>query len=406
MTHPKHEAAINEGRDGLGVVIHDAASRALVSVSTRYGLREWGGWGDLPQDVLWLTTIEPVRFFKKPATARRHLRCNEYLGARAESILADFCALDAPLVRKLEILHGVMTRVHTLAERFFGCHCVDEDYLHHALQPSLVRADPADTAGASLELEQSGIEFNIQETIPVIVNSSPLLADGRVDADEALIQFHAETDRRAFFTDLEQCLVPVGQWLERPVQKFGATVASQIGTLCRFDQPVLTQVRLIDLHEPVSRITRNAIRAGARRWVTHEELMFLAHFSTLAIERVFVGDRYVRLPGVLSAPLPVLEGHQMQSISMGLVAQNVAMALSAPVIQNGLFLNTSRMAWTLSHFRLKRLKTCLLAGDNFGTILDYSHVGVRWATHQDRLADSVKCAQQAGLKSIVEIVKK
>ena len=406
MTHPKHEATGNEWHDGLGVVIHNASSSTLVSVSTRYGLREWGGWSDLPQDVLWLTTIEPVRFFKKPATARRHLRCNEYLGAPTESILADFCALDAPLVRKLEILHGVLMRVHTLTERLFGCHRFDEDYLHHALQPCLVRADPADSAGAGLELEQSGIEFNIQETIPVIVNSSPLLADGRIDADEALVQCYAETDRRTFFTDLEQCLVPIGQWLERPVQKFGATVASQIGTLCRFDQPVLTQVRLIDLHEPVSRITRNAIRAGARRWVTHEELMFLAHFSTLAIERVFLGDRYVRLPGVLSAPLPVLEGHQMQSISVGLLAQNVAMALSAPVIQNGLFLNTSRMAWTLSHFRLKRLKTCLLAGDNLGTILDYSHVGVRWAIHRDGLAASVKCAQEVGLKSIVETVKK
>lgn len=390
-------------RDARGVVIHDASTHTLKSVSDRYGLREWGAWSDLPQDVVWLTAIEPVRFFKKPAASRRHLRCNEYLGVRTESILADFCALKAPIEHRLAVLHGVSARVHALLEQLYACHPGEEDYLHHALQPHLVCADPAMN---DLELTQSGIEFNIQETIPSIVNSSPLLADGRLDSTEPMARFQAETDRHAFLGGLEQCLVPMGSWLEKPPQMFGATVASQLGTLCRLDRPVLAQIRLIELHEPVSRITRNAIRAGARRWVTHEELMFLAHFSNLAIERVFLCARYVRLPGVLNAPLPIVEGHQMQSISMGVVAQNLALALCSPVIQNGLFLNTSRMAWTLSHFRLKRLKTCLTAGDAIGMILDYSHVGVSWATNLDRVQESLDAAYQAGLKSIAEDLRK
>lgn len=389
--------------DDIGVVMYDPSTQTLKSSSVRYGLREWDAWGALPQDVVWLTTIEPLRFFKKPAASRRHLRSNEYLGARIDSILADFCALDAPIERQLDIILGVAQRVLGLLDRFFECCPGEADYLHHALQPHLVRADPT---SSGLEYEQSGIEFNIQETIPNIINSSPLLADGRIDGDEDAVRFHAETDRIEFFADIEKCLVPVGAWIERPVQKFGATVASQLGTLCRLDRPVLTQVRLIDLYAPLSRITRNAIRAGARRWVSHEELMFLAHFSTIAIERVFIGARYVRLPGVLSAPLPILEGHQMQSLSMGLVAQNVAMALSAPVIQGGLFLNTSRMAWTLAHFRLKRLKTCLSIADDLGTILDYSHVGVRWVARRDRAGESEESAKKSGLKSIVGELKK
>lgn len=386
-----------------GVVLFDAQSNTLKSDSSTYGAREWPSWDALPTDVVWLTNIAPLRFFKKSSHARRHLRSNGYLGARTETILTEFCALDAPIDRRLSILRGVMERVHALATTHFGCVMGEDDYLYHAVQARLVSVDPA-TFG--LEFEQAGIEFNIQEAIPAIANNSILIADEKLDQSDGMVECHGETDRLAFLGEIEQCLAPTGAWREHRPAHFGATVWNQIRTLSRLDRPVLSMVRLVDLFEPVERITRTAVRPGARRWVTHEELMFLANFATIAIERVFVAERYVRLPGILSAPLPVLEGHQMQSISMGLLAQNAVLALCSPVIQNGLMIHTARMAWCLTHFRLKRLRTCILAGESLGKVLEYSAVGARWATHQDSFHQSMTAAHQAGLRAIVKTMKK
>ena len=385
-----------------GVVLFDPQSKTLKSDSERYGPREWATWSTLPTDVVWLTNISPLRFFKKPSYARRHLRSNEYLGARTETILTEFCALDAPIERKLSILRGVMERVHALAGTHFDCAFSDDDYLYHAVQARLVCVDPS---AFGLEFEQAGIELNIQEAIPAIANNGILVADEKLEHADQQVECYGETDRLVFLNEIEQCLSPTGAWREHRPDHFGATVWNQIRTLSRLDRPVLSMVRLVDLFEPVERITRNAVRPGARRWVTHEELMFLANFATIAIERVFVAERYVRLPGILSTPLPLLEGHQMQSISIGLLAQNVVLALCSPVIQNGLMISTARMAWCLTHFRLKRLRACILAGESLGQVLEYSATGVRWATREENVHHSIMEAHQVGLRAIVKTMK-
>lgn len=366
----------------IGVALEfrlDEGERLLVCDDER-NVRVIEDYESLPPG-LWLTALSVTDFFMLSSQTRAHLRHREFLGLDLDYVLAHFLLaplsevrMPAEAERCARLLCRVLKKVLLLGRRAFGSLNLDADYLYESIQDQLF-PDSFDEDGQSLgelglDLLQSQSELLLADKMGFVTNSGAIVSEFAVgeapNEESGSVVLRAALKSTGLIDEVNRLLVPFGHWVESPVTAFGNNVVSQVRTLSLLPQPVLAQVRVVDVHEQLAVVTRNALRPGARRWISHQELIFLRKFATVIPERVLLAERYVVHASLLPFVIDTVPCEWTASITAQLLETSYVRALHHPSSQSGMHLCTSRNAWLGAHLRLKTLTQYL--GADLGTI--------------------------------------
>lgn len=327
----------------------------------------------LSRDTLWMLDQSP-RAFHLDASRPEGVRFvhGEFLGEPL-SLIASRAGIRCT-ESTLGALAGIFYRTILAATEHFDFRPSIDDRVPYTLsdwlQSSLIDLD-------RFELRQSGSEILMGNVFKTIINA-PTVPAGAASADGMIflngIAHHDLCER------IQSISVPCGQWRMFPGSHFGNSVRAQVDTLRFLESPALIYGLVADVYEELAPVTQQSLRAGARRWMTQEEFVFLTTFGMVVPEKVYVCERLVKHASVIRPAMAPLSGICRTSLSHGLAFLNALQALSSPVIIDEFYLATSRAAWVASHFRLRTLR-CFMRGPMAragASLLGYGVSHARW----------------------------
>lgn len=332
---------------------------------------------DLPGNTLWILDISQTDFYIKVSQSKgfAHRKFfGDSIAVLAERYFLDFSTEDACL-ESAKGMAQAFARIVLAADNLIGLTASH----YSRVPPTLaqwIQQSIIDFEG--YESSQMVGDLFLRDIIKTVVNM-PAISAPNQNSEATPNSYFLGRSRPDALDAISEIRVPCGAWSDLPLGDDTSSVQSKIEQILALGRPVLSQVVIHSPSEVLSRITREGLRSGSRRWVTEIDLVMLSQMAVLSILQARVCDRYVFLGSTLAKPCRSLLSLERSSVSYQIAAGALIRALAGPASSDGAYFATSRMAWVAATLRSSVLD-CYLDSDfpMVGDIESYDSSGVIW----------------------------
>lgn len=312
---------------------------------------------DLPSNTFWISDIGQPAFFDKIGPGHNFAH-RDFLGEPLSIIAAQYCLefeTSQDCLQSAKILSRIAARVVLAVNNLTPLKKFSRSAMPISLaqwiQQSLLDFDGYESA-------QLVGDLFMRDIVKTAVNMPAVSAPNQHSEAEDSAYYLGQS-RVNFIESLCDLRTPSGAWSDLSVDTLVGSVGDKINFLLDLDQPVMAQVVIHSPSLALTKLTREGLRSGSKRWVSENELALLGQLAVISILQVRVCERYIALNSALLQPLRPLLAAERASLAYQIASHAIAQAVCSPSSNNGTYFATSRMVWASSFFRTEVLSTYL-----------------------------------------------